>query len=114
MIDKTAPSDLSAGMDFDTRCRADELLKNARGEGKAGAVQLVAQPMQEDGVESWIAEENFDGALRGGIATEDGIDLFPEGAEHASNIYDYRIGVGDSEFGPLLSPCSRAGLQFGG
>jgi hypothetical protein len=71
-------------MDFDTRCRADELRENARSERKTRAVQLVAQPMQQNGMEAGIAEEDFDGALRSGIATEDGIDLFPEGAEHGS------------------------------
>jgi hypothetical protein len=71
-------------MDFDACHRANELRENAGGKREASAMQLVTQPMQQDGMESGIAEEDFDSTLRGGIATEDGIDLFPEGAEHGS------------------------------
>src|ERR1022692_1273815 len=84
VVDEAAPADLRAGMDFNACYGANELRENASGEREAGAVQLVTQPMQQDSMESGIAEEDFDSALRGGIATEDGIDLFPEGAEHGS------------------------------
>ena len=84
MVDETAPADLSAGMDFDSCSGADELRQDPRGEREPGAVQLMTQPMQQDGVETGITKEDFERALGGGIATEDGIDLFPERAEHGS------------------------------
>ena len=51
---------------------------------KPAPCSLWPSAMQQDGVEAGITEEYFDRALRGGIATENGIDLFPEGAEHGS------------------------------
>lgn len=38
--------------------------------------------MKENCVKAWIAEENLDRTLGGGISAEDRIDLFPEGLEH--------------------------------
>jgi hypothetical protein len=84
MVDKTAAADLSARMDFDTSGGADELRENARGQRKTCMVKLVAQSMQQDGMESGVTEKDLDSTFRGGIATENGIDLFPEGAEHGS------------------------------
>src|SRR5271168_2710902 len=70
VVDETAAADLSAGMDLDAGGGTDELRKNARCERESAAVQFVAQPVQQDSVESGIAEENLDSALRGWIATE--------------------------------------------
>jgi len=44
----------------------------------------VGQPMQQDGVEAWITEEDLDPAFRGGIVSKDGVDLFPDCSKHAA------------------------------
>jgi len=82
VVDKTAPANMRSGMDFDASGGADKLRQNAGRQRKTSPMQLVSQPVQQDGMEARITKENLDGAFRGGIATEDGIDLFPEGSEH--------------------------------
>ena len=47
-------------------------------------MQPVAQPMQQNGVEPRITEEDLDRAFGGGISSENRLDLFPDGLEHAA------------------------------
>ena len=56
----------------------------------APAVEAVRQAVRQDGVEARIAEEDFEHALGGRIFPEDGVDLFPDGAEHCRAPSDAR------------------------
>jgi hypothetical protein len=82
VIDKASAADLRAGVDFNSSERAAHLRKHPRRKSETGPMQPVSQPMKEDCVKAWIAEENLDRTLGGGISAEDRIDLFPEGLEH--------------------------------
>src|SRR5690242_19373389 len=86
VIDEAAPADGRAWMDFDAGESADELRQNACRESETSLVHSMPQPVQEDCMETRVAEEDFDRALRGGVAAEDGIDLFPDGSEHGAYI----------------------------
>jgi hypothetical protein len=44
----------------------------------------VAHAMQQDGVKARVTEEDFYRALRGRIATENGINLLPDRSEHGA------------------------------
>src|SRR5438105_4691059 len=71
-----------AGMDLNPREGSNDLRKDSRRKRESGPMQLVSQPMQQDGVEPRVAEKDFDGALRGRVAAKDGIDLLPNGSKH--------------------------------
>ena len=69
-------------MNLDPSGRPDELRQDARRKREARAVQPVAHPVEQDGVEARIAEKDLDCALGSRISPEDGLDLFPDSSEH--------------------------------
>jgi hypothetical protein len=71
-------------MDFDSGERPDELRQNPRQQREAGLMHPVPHAVQQDSVEAWIAEEDFDGALRGWITAENGINLLLDRSEHGA------------------------------
>src|SRR5215469_8412155 len=82
VIDEEAAADRSARMDLDTCKEAADLGDDARRERNAPAVQLMRQPVREDGVKTGIAEKDLDDTFRGRILAKDSIDLFPNGSKH--------------------------------
>jgi hypothetical protein len=46
------------------------------------AVQTVGKPVEQDRVESRVAQKYFEDALSSRVFIEDGIDLFPNRSEH--------------------------------
>jgi hypothetical protein len=82
VIDKEAPPDGRAGVDFDTGQEA-RYLRNKSGEQRnAGSIQLVGQPVKQHGMKTGIAKNNLKDALRRRVPAEYGIDLFPDDFEH--------------------------------
>jgi hypothetical protein len=60
------------------------LRENPRQQHKAGLVHPVTDAVQQNGVEAGVAEKDFDGALRGRIAAENGVNLLPDRSEHGT------------------------------
>lgn len=53
----------------------------------------MGDAMQDDRVEAGVAQENLQDAARGGVAAEDGVDLFTDGREQTgapSNMMPFR------------------------
>ena len=72
-----------AGVDFNAGQAARELRDHARQREPAGSVEMVRHAMQQDGVESRIAQDDFEHAARGRIAPEDGVELLANVSGHA-------------------------------
>jgi hypothetical protein len=60
------------------------LRQNARQQHESGLMHPMAHAMQQDGVKARVTEEDFYRALRGRIATENGINLLPDRSEHGA------------------------------
>ena len=86
VVDEEPPADLCARVNLDPGGRAIDLRNNASQQNEARFVKPVRQPMQQDGVEAGIAKEDFNRASGGGIASKDGVDLFPDCSKHAAYI----------------------------
>jgi hypothetical protein len=84
VINEEAPSDSSTRVNFDSREQPIHLRNSARQQDKARGMHPVSQPMQQNSVEAWITEENFNHALGCGIVSKDGIDLFPDCSKHTA------------------------------
>ena len=82
VIDKAAPSDGGAGMDFNAGQGAIKLRDDAGEQRKAGRVKLMGGAMQEDGMEAGVTEKDLDRALGRGVSAKNGLDLFPDGSKH--------------------------------
>jgi len=96
VIDEATRSNGGARVNFNARCKAGELRQDTCRQRKSCAVHLVPQPVQQNGMKTGIAEENFDGALRGRIAAENRVDLLPDGSEHDAYT-DYLTARKDAE-----------------
>ena len=83
VVDEEAPADGGAGVDLDARQKAADLRDHARHQRHPPAIQPVRQAVQQDGVEAGVAEEDLDHALGGRVFPENGVDLFPDGSQHA-------------------------------
>jgi uncharacterized protein (TIGR03437 family) len=94
VIDEETAADAGAGVDLDACEEPAGLGDDAGQQGDAGAVKLVGEAVQEDGVEAGIAEHDFQAALGGGILAEDGVELFADGPEHDSTHYAMPQGAG--------------------
>lgn len=57
----------------------------------------MGEAVQENGVESGVAEDDFEHTLRGGVLAENGVDLFPDGAKHLASHYNAKLGKPRSE-----------------
>jgi hypothetical protein len=51
----------------------------------------MREAMHQDGVETRIAENDFEDTFRCGILAKDGIDLFLDGAKHGLNSASTRL-----------------------
>ena len=96
VVDEEAAADGGSGMDFNAGHGAGELRDDASEGEPASAVDAMGDAVDEDGVESGVAEEDFKHAAGGGVALEDGMDLLPEVREHVLNYYRV-IGWGGLE-----------------
>src|SRR5580693_9408091 len=87
VIDKKAAPDFRTGMNFNTGHGTGEL-RGDPGQGEpASFIDSVRDAMNENGVESGVAEDDLQHATRGGVAFEDGIELFPDVGEHVRSYY---------------------------
>jgi hypothetical protein len=82
VIDEESPADGRAGVDLNAGCEPAELRNEPRQEWDAHAVQLMGKPVQQDGVEARVTEEDLKYALRGGVFPKNRIYLFPYGSQH--------------------------------
>jgi hypothetical protein len=84
VVDKKPPADGSARMDFDTGQKSRNLGNKTRENRNSRRVHPVRQPVEQDGMKTRIAENNFKNAFGGRVPEENGVDLFPDQAKHAS------------------------------
>jgi hypothetical protein len=83
MVDEEPAADCRAGMDLDSRKETADLRDDTRQNRYAGFAKTMRKPVREDGVNSGVTEEDFEGALGSRILSKDRLDLFPERLEHA-------------------------------
>ena len=61
-------------------------------------VNAVGEAMDQDGVKSGVAKDDLQDAAGGGVALEDGVDLFPDGGEHGWSLLSRVRGFGRTVF----------------
>ena len=75
MVDEEARADRRAGVDVDPSTLVGELGNHARDDRRTQIVQLVRDTMMQAGDRAGVADEDFVGAARGGIAQKSGLDV---------------------------------------
>jgi hypothetical protein len=82
VIDEEATAYFCAGVNLDSGGGAGEL-RDDSGQGEpAGFINAVGQAMDQDGVESGVAQHDFEHATGGGVALENGVELLSDVGEH--------------------------------
>jgi hypothetical protein len=82
VVNEETPPDASARVDFDSCEPAAELGDETRNQRYAPAPELVRQPVQQDGMETGITQQDFENAACCGVFAKDRLDLLFDGAEH--------------------------------
>jgi hypothetical protein len=85
VVDEEPPPDGSARMNLDARQKPAELRNNPRQQRHFPLVQPVGDPVQQDSVQTGVAEDNLERALSGRIPLEYGIDLLFYRAKHRAS-----------------------------
>lgn len=83
MIDEEATPNGGAGVDLNAGQAARKLRNGACQREPTAPVKAVRDAMEQHGVEPWITQHDLEHGARGGVAPEDGIDLFANVAEHS-------------------------------
>jgi hypothetical protein len=83
-------------MDLDAREEAAELREEPRQQRHSPAIELVGQAVDQNGMEAGVTEQYLDYTSGGWVFPENGIDLFPDGAQHAVSCLDGSGGEVDS------------------
>src|SRR5277367_2642121 len=83
MIDEETAADGGAGVDLDSRQEAAKLRNHTRYQRPSPEIQFVGQAVRHDGMKTGVAEQHLYHALGGRVLPENGVDLFPDGSQHA-------------------------------
>src|SRR5690606_1394709 len=90
VIDKEAPPYLGAGMDFDACQPAADMGNKARQPFETGVPAIMADAVNQDGVNAGVGGNDFENGLRRRVTLENAQDVFFQSVEH----------VIDSFYGP--------------
>src|SRR5436190_21832211 len=82
VVDKEATPNPRTGVNLNSCKESADLRDYARYQRYLTQIQPVCQPVQQNGMEARITQNDFQDALRGRIFTEDRIDLLPDCSEH--------------------------------
>jgi hypothetical protein len=80
VVDEQTPSNLSAGVNFDSRKQARKLRIQPGEKTHPMEPQPMANVMRPDGVQSGIADEDLQIGARGGVGLEDGGNILTDRA----------------------------------
>ena len=86
VIDEEAAANLRTGMDLDPGEEPADLGDDARDERHARTIQPVGEPVRQNRVESWIAQDDLDRAFRSGIFAKNRLNLLSDSAEHGRDL----------------------------
>jgi hypothetical protein len=88
VVDEEAAADAGGGMDLDAGPEAGPLGEDAGEESEVVAPEPVLDAMGPDGVEAGVAENYHEPRGGGGIAIEDGLDVFADRGEEIHGGFD--------------------------
>ena len=82
VIDEQAAADYRTGMDFDAGEEASDMGHEAADQFKPAAPQEMREAVQDDGVETGVAQHDFEPRARGRVMRHDRADVFRHPREH--------------------------------
>ena len=101
VVDEEAVADLGGGVNFDAGPEAGELGEDAGEEFEVAAPEDMLDAVRPDGVQAGIAENHCEPGGRGGIAVEDGLDVF---ADRVEEVHGWVDDSAVAKFGYRLRP----------
>jgi len=91
MIDEESAADLRAGVNFDAGEKPRERSDEGRNDRHAPTPELMGDAVRQRRVQAGVGEQDFQHIVRGGIALEDGANIFTKRVEHGERFSAFLV-----------------------